>query len=132
MMKKYQQWALILVLTLAGEALAVAGGAPGQETGTVVDDKGQPVAGATVDIYHDASAMAPYMAQDFALKEHTTTDSKGGFTISTGAGVTLAVVKKEGLAPGWNMFAPVLGESSEPVVLSAPTTLAGTVVDEKG
>jgi len=131
-MKKTQKWILILGLALAGRALAADGGAPAQYTGTAVDDKGKPVAGAAVTCYQDASAVAAYAAQDFALKEQGVTDSKGGFSVSAGGGVTVAVVKKEGLAPGWKIFGAGAGEAGDPVVLTAPASLAGVVVDEKG
>jgi len=132
MMNRCQALALALGFALAGRAPAADGGAAGRYTGTAVDDKGQPVAGAAVACYQDASAVAACEAQDFALKEHGTTDSKGGFTVAAGEGVTIVAVKKEGLAPGWKFFTAWSGESSDPVVLTAPTILAGVVVDEKG
>jgi protocatechuate 3,4-dioxygenase beta subunit len=131
-MKTFQKWSFVLMFALAGPVRAGEGGGAGHYTGTVVDDKRQPVAGATVDCYQDASSPAAYTAWNFALKEHGTTDSKGGFSVSAGDRVTLVVVKKEGLAPGWKSFTSFSGESSAPVVLTTPTALAGVVVDETG
>ena len=131
-MQGFHKWVFILGLAAAGYARAADGGAAGHYTGTVVDDQGQPVAGASVECYQDASPVAAYTAQDFALKERGTTDSKGGFTVSAGEGVTIVVVKKEGLAPGWRTFASVLGDSSDPVVLTALATPARSEVDTNG
>jgi hypothetical protein len=131
-MKELKTWAFVLVFALAGQAYAADGGPPSHYTGTAVDDKGQPVAGATVECYQDSSPVSAYTAQDFALKERGTTDSKGGFSVSAGEGVTIVVVKKEGLAPGWRTFASVLGESSEPVVLTGLATPARSEVDTNG
>jgi protocatechuate 3,4-dioxygenase beta subunit len=151
-MKNFLQWVLLLALPVC--ALAADGGATGRYSGAAVDDQGRPVAGATVECYVDPSPVAAYTAQDFALKERGATDSKGGFTVPVGGGVTIVVVKKDGLAPGWRTFASVLDQSSDPVVLTgvasparsqvdadghlisysapAPYALAGRVVDENG
>ena len=93
-------WFVVLALALAGGARAADGGAPGHYSGKAVDEHGQPVAGATVECYVDSSPESFYTAQDFALKERGSTDSKGGFTVPIGGGVTTVVVRKEGLAPG--------------------------------
>ena len=100
--------------------------------GVVLDAKGAPVTGATVCCYRDPSAATATAALDFTLSEQTTTDSKGGFTVSSGIGVTVLVASKEGLAPAWKTLTPAMESLSEPLVLTAPTTLAGTVVDETG
>jgi hypothetical protein len=131
-LKSILKWLLVLALALAACARAADGGAPRRYSGTAVDDKGQPVAGATVECYVDSSPVASYTAQDFALKESGTTDSKGAFTVPIGGGVTIVVVKKEGLAPGWRTFASVLGESSDPVVLTALASPARSEVDRDG
>ena len=118
-----------VLLVLALSALVIR--APAAATGTVVDAKGQPVAGATVEFYRDTSAVT-FMSQDLVRKESATTDDKGAFSIAADSGVTVALVKKEGLAPGWKMFTFALGESEDPITLTAPAVLAGTVVDEAG
>lgn len=130
-MTRFQQWVFIFGLALAGQARAADGGAPGHYTGKAVDDQGRPVAGATVECYLDSSPAAAYTGRNFVLKERGTTDSEGGFAVSAGEGVAIVVVKKEGLAAGWRTFASVPGNSGDPVVLTAPTALAGLVVDEK-
>jgi hypothetical protein len=48
--------ALVLILALAGAAGAAEGGRPEIYTGTVQDEKGQPVAGATMDCFSYVSA----------------------------------------------------------------------------
>ncbi len=131
-MKHPGKWILVLALALAGGARGADGGAPGHYSGRAVDEHGQPVAGATVECYVDSSPASFYTAQDFALKERGTTDRKGGFTVSIGGGVTIVVVKKDGLAPGWRTFASVLDESTDPVVLTGLASPARSEVDANG
>jgi protocatechuate 3,4-dioxygenase beta subunit len=131
-MKNPGKWILVLALALAAGARAADGGTPGHCSGRAVDERGQPVAGATVECYVDSSPAGFYTAQDFALKERGTTDSKGGFTVPIGVGVTIVVVKKEGLAPGWRTFASVLEESTDPVVLTGLASPARSEVDTNG
>jgi protocatechuate 3,4-dioxygenase beta subunit len=50
-MKTFKVALLILALALANPARAADGGAPAFYSGTVVDEQGRPVAGATVDAY---------------------------------------------------------------------------------
>lgn len=130
LMKIFRNGVFILGLALAGHTRAAAGGAPANYTGKVVDERGQPLAGATVECYQDSSAETASTAQDFVLKERSTTDSKGGFGVAAGSRVTFVVVKKEGLAPGWKTWSSMLDDSPDPVILTAPTALAGSVVDE--
>ena len=100
----YKSGLLFWAFAMAVQARASDGSAPGHFTGRAVDDQGQPVAGAAVECYQDASQAGANTAQEFALKERGTTDSKGGFTVSAVGGTTIVVVKKEGLAPGWRTF----------------------------
>ena len=126
------RYVLALALALAAPVRAADGGAAGSYTGSAVDGQGRPVPGATVECYVDSSPVSFYTAQGFAVKDSGTTDSKGAFTVPIGGGVTIVVVKKEGLAPGWRTFASVLEESSDPVVLSALATPARSEVDANG
>ena len=130
-MKRFQKWILVGGLVLAGQARAADGGAPENYTGTVVDEQGRPVAGATVDclLSSDFDGFG-YRDREPALTQRTVTDSNGVFAVFSAPGATLAVVKKAGLATAWKTWSSGLPDSSEPLVLTAPTALAGVVVDE--
>jgi protocatechuate 3,4-dioxygenase beta subunit len=122
----------ILALALAAHARAADAGPPGYYTATVVDDQGRPVSGATVDSYYyiQSSGWFGYRDQEPEQTQHTVTDSNGVFVVLSSPGATLSVVKKAGLATAWKTWSDIIPDSSEPVVLSAPTSLAGTVLDE--
>jgi hypothetical protein len=133
--RRYAFWVLALALGLitltdaGNKAVAADAGPASQLSGTVVDEQGRPVADATVDCYH-YPARPGYLDGEPELEQRAVTDSNGAFTISSSAGKTLVVVRKAGLATGWKTWNPFLGDSSEPLVLTAPTALAGVVVDE--
>jgi protocatechuate 3,4-dioxygenase beta subunit len=130
-MKRTHTQGLILGLALAGLARGADGGAPESYAGTVVDDQGRPVAGATVDGYSYQSAEGfGYRDREPELTQRTVTDSNGAFAVFSAPGATLVVVKKAGLATAWKTWSARLGDSTDPVVLTAPTALAGVVVDE--
>jgi protocatechuate 3,4-dioxygenase beta subunit len=130
-MKTFQHSVLIVALALAAPARAADGGPPDYYTATVVDDQGRPVAGATVDCYYyQARQSFGYSGVEVELTQRTVTDSNGAFAVLSAPGATLAVVKKAGLATAWKTWFSLLENSSEPVVLSAPAALAGTVLDE--
>jgi protocatechuate 3,4-dioxygenase beta subunit len=131
-MKTLLTWTVVLAFAFSGRARAADSGPPDHYTGTAVDGQGRPVAGATVESYQDSSPAAANAAPDFALKERGVTGSNGSFTVSAGGGTTIVVLKKDGLAPAWSTFTPALGQSSQPLLLTAPTSLAGMVVDDKG
>lgn len=131
LMRRFEKWILIVGLALASQARAADGGAPEKYTGAVVDDNGRPVAGATVDCYCYQSGYGfDYRDREPALTQRTVTDSNGVFVVFSAPGATLAVVKKAGLATAWKTWSPPLADSSDPVVLTAPTALAGVVADE--
>ena len=119
------------MFALAGFGRAADGGAAANYTGLVVDEQGRPVAGAAVDCWHDESA-ASYGGQgrEAEFSQHTVTDLNGAFSVPFSQGKTLAVVKKAGLATGWKTWSSLLDDSSEPLVLTAPTVLAGVALDE--
>lgn len=130
-MKRLFRFAFILTLALAAPARAAVGGPPDYYTGSVVDDQGLPVPGATVDgYYYQPREWFGYGDRDLQLTQRTVTDSNGSFALLAAPGATLAVVKKAGLATAWKTWFSLLENSSEPVILSAPTALEGTVLDE--
>jgi hypothetical protein len=107
------------------------GPAPTPFSGTAVDGQGRPVAGADVDCYQYSSAMALFLPGKETL-EHTTTDSQGAFTFPVTEEGGIVVVKKTGLATAWKTRLFGQGGSTDPLVLSAPSTLTGRVVDQNG
>jgi protocatechuate 3,4-dioxygenase beta subunit len=133
-MKGLFKYALILGLALAAHARAADSGPPEYYIGTAVDDQGRPVAGAMVDCYYHPSyegfGSFRYGDDEPELIQRTVTDSNGVFAVLCAPGATLAVVKKAGLATAWKTWSSRYPDSSEPVVLTAPTALAGTVLDE--
>ena len=99
----------------------------------MVDDQGQPVPGATVDCYHYQSrAGFGYWDREPKLQQTTVTDGKGAFAVSASADTTLVVVKKPGLATAWKTWGTTIPDSTDPIVLTAPATLSGVVVDDNG
>ena len=109
---------------------------PGDEvathyTGTVVDDQGRPVAGATVECYRYPAAYGfGYRDHELVSGPTTQTDSQGTFAVAASRDTTLVVVKKPGLATAWKTWSNELEDSTDPIMLSAPSVLAGGVVDD--
>jgi protocatechuate 3,4-dioxygenase beta subunit len=120
------------LITLTGArngTVATEAGATAQLSGKVVDEQGRPVAGASVDCYrYQAGSGYPTVGEP-ELERRTATDSEGAFAVPSSRGATLIVVRKAGLATGWKTRNSLARGSSEPLVLTAPTTLAGVVVD---
>ena len=98
-------------------------------SGTVVDAQGNPVAGAAVDYYQ--LPMRPGAGFDWEAKQQVVTDSHGAFELSAIQGQCVLLVTKAGMAPGWRTLYSAQPETQK-IVLSAPATLAGTVVDDGG
>jgi protocatechuate 3,4-dioxygenase beta subunit len=128
-----------LVLILAVAALgclthAADNSMTSQYTGTVVDEKGQPVAGATVDCYQSQSrsGFGFWGDREPEFQQTTMTDGKGAFTVSASADTALVVVKKAGFATVWKNWRPQIPDSTAPIVLPAPATLSGVVMDDDG
>ncbi len=120
----------LITLTGAWDKTVAAEASPSpQVSGIVVDEQGRPVAGATVDCYHYQARPGYTTEGKPELERRTVTDSKGAFAVPSSRGTTLVVVKKAGLATGWKTWNSLLGVSPEPLVLTAPTGLAGVVVD---
>lgn len=128
-------WQTLFILAVAGlacHANAADNGATSQYSGTVVDEKGQAVEGATVDCYQypSSSGWFGYRDREPELQQTTLTDSHGAFAVSASQNTTLVVVKKPGLATAWKTFGNAIPDSTDPIVLTAPATLSGVVVDD--
>jgi protocatechuate 3,4-dioxygenase beta subunit len=132
MKRIWQIFFSLAVASLASQGLAAEGSDPTNYTGLVVDEKGQPVAGATVDCYQyrNPPIMMGSEFREPQLKQHTVTDAKGAFTVVASPDTTLVLVQKKGLAPAWKTWLSDGDDSAEPLVLTEPTTLSGVVVDE--
>ncbi|HEY5913467.1 MAG TPA: carboxypeptidase regulatory-like domain-containing protein [Verrucomicrobiae bacterium] len=95
--------------------------------GSVTDSKGNGIAGAVVGAYHFPE-QRPYPNPELLTNVITGVDGK--FEVNVPA-YSEFVVRKPGLAPGWRE-ARSFKTNELPIVLSAPTTLAGVVVDKAG
>ena len=122
----------ILFLAATGLLAQTNPGTTAQYTGTVVDDQGRPVPGAAVDCYqYQSRARFGYWDREPELQQTTLTDGKGAFAVSASADTkTLVVVKKAGLATVWKTWSPEIPDSTDPIVLTAPATLSGRVMDD--
>jgi uncharacterized GH25 family protein len=123
----------VLFLAATGLMAQTNSDSTAQYTGTVVDDQGRPVPGAEVDCYEYQNPPV-MMGREFRqpeLKQHTVTDAKGAFAVASSPMTIFVLVKKTGLAPAWKTW-PSGDDSSEPLVLAAPTTLSGVVTNESG
>lgn len=125
---------LSLLVAVVLHARAADVDAARQYTGTVVDDKGQPVAGATVDCYQSQSrsGFGFWGDREPEFQQTTVTDGKGVFSVSASADAALVVIKKAGLATVWKNWRPQIPDSTDPIVLTAPATLSGVVTDNAG
>jgi protocatechuate 3,4-dioxygenase beta subunit len=107
-------------------------------SGTVVDEQGRPVTDATVACYHYQIPAIPLpfgrLDEEPESKPPTRTDASGRFAVPASRAATLVVVKAPGLATTWKTWTPFStpDDSSEPLALSAPSSLTGVVVDENG
>jgi len=124
---------LVFALTILCAAISLAQSNV-KYAGTVVDAQHRPVAGATVDSYY-SPAQARFAAwganESSEFQQQLLTDSNGAFVVSSSPGTTLVVVKKAGFAPVWYNWTPGSEATHPSMILSPPTTLAGTVLDEK-
>ena len=101
--------------------------------GTVVDAEGHPLAGATVEYWHDEGN--PFQAAGMKLKKQVTTETNGAFQFQVSPGSGFLLARKPGLAPGWIHFGQPFAsgpETEEKLVLAPPAALAGIVADEAG
>ena len=125
---------LAILLVVSIQAVAAEAGGGVNYSATVVDEKGQPVEGAVVDYYYDPAPDGDAREGGFEplleIAGHTETDDHGRFTVSMSPGMVTAVVKKTGLATTWRTWAALEDAPLEPMVMTAPTILAGVVRDE--
>ena len=127
---------LVLLCWLAVTAAALAD-EPTQITctGTVVDEQGQPLAGATVTAYRRARDDDTVFGQ---LKKMATAQTPPDGTFSFEFVITerfasgFVVAMKEGLAMGWGNWQTREPDCSFDLKLGPPKVLAGKVVDENG
>src|ERR1700743_1049948 len=104
-MKLFHQLTLWLIAALALQSRADTTTTI-KISGTVVDGKGSPVAGAGVDYYHFPAPRAVGLP-DLEAKQHAITDDKGAFAFSVSDGAATVVVKKAGLGSGWQTWQAV-------------------------
>jgi len=101
---------------------------------TVQDEQGRPVPGAAIEYYQyfQGSSWARQSILE-NVKGKGLTDSKGELKLTAlpNRG-NLIVARKSGFASSWKMWPYAKEDFSEPLVLSAPTSLSGVVVDENG
>jgi protocatechuate 3,4-dioxygenase beta subunit len=128
-MNTLQKFSLLAALALAFSLRAATNDAA-KFSGTVLDAQGNPVAGATVDLYQYPSRAGSRWV-DLEAKQRAVTDGQGAFELSVFNGQGLALVTKAGAAPGWRVWynAP---EEPQKIVLSSSSILAGVVVDNAG
>lgn len=120
--------AAVLALTLSASAQTAANR---DFTAKVVDSKGQPVSGATVEVYESRSAQL-LNGPDMDMKQRATTDSSGSFKVVPPITGTI-IVTKPGFAAAWRTQMASQGVmDASPFVLASPSSLAGIVVDEHG
>ena len=132
---------LIAITILAGVSMQIQGfgaaaSAGDQVTfsGMVVDVQGRPVAGATVGFYEIDSGGLRLSYTVKTLHEFVT-GAAGTFSydvpMSSDYQSVIVLARKQGLAIGW-AFWPRRGDRQYDIVLGAPKTLGGIVVDEDG
>ena len=99
-------------------------------SGTVVDAEGRPVTDAVVESYQRVGDISLGRG-DMELKQRVTTGTNGAFEFSLPRAATVLLARKPGVAPAWKEYwNPTKDVSEERLVVTAPTTLAGVVVDE--
>jgi PGF-CTERM protein len=94
---------------------------PGTITGTVVDENGDPISGATVDVWGPSAGQ-------------TTTDAGGNYSLTVGAGEYAVEIRAKGYPPRIVRGVSVNVSETETVdaTLRQPGFVTGTVVDAQG
>ena len=129
-MKTLQQFVLAMSVALALGAHAQTN-ATFRMAGKILDAAGQPIAGATVEAYELGSGG--YDANNsLEAQQPDTTAADGAFAVQVSRG-SVVVARKAGLAPAWfqawNLQQDLVDRQ---LTLTAPTNLAGVVMDETG
>ena len=133
MMKTFWKFSQLLALTLAFSFNFHMCAAPSEAvklSGTVVDGAGSPVAGATVAGYQYPTRPGAGML-DLEGGQKSVTDGQGAFELKTFQGQGIVLVTKAGFAPVWRTAFAASPETQK-IVLTAPSALAGVVVDAAG
>ncbi len=122
-----------IVLAMFASSLAAQPAADATYAGKVVDDKGQPLAGAKVNCY----AAVPDAVARFTIQElgAATTGADGKFTFSPKALKAMAVIvtaRKEALSWAWFDWSNRQPGEEATLMLGKPVGLSGVVVDEAG
>lgn len=125
---------LARVVQKSSAPAAVATSAAPAETlryaGLVVDAAGQPVAGAQVEFYQPKRSR-PTGSADLKPLQTVTTGTNGQFEFQGARSNTVLFARKAGLAPAWiQIWNPTKDMTAERLVVTAPTNLAGIVVDD--
>lgn len=130
-MKTLRSFALALSFTLALSLHAQTNTPPAfRLTGKVVDADGRPVAGAIV-VRSERRVSHLLGDEGFAEKERVTTSVDGAFELALPSVNSQVLARKPGLVPAWSQYwNPTQDLTNEVLVMAAPTTLAGIVVDE--
>jgi protocatechuate 3,4-dioxygenase beta subunit len=129
-MKTLQKIALVFVAALVFHAWAATTESV-TLSGTVVDRQGKPIPDAAVECY-DFPARVIGAIPEVESTHKTTTDEKGAFQFSVPNGAVMVVAKKAGFGSGWKTWQSIPTGSADPLVLTAPSSIAGVVVTEKG
>jgi protocatechuate 3,4-dioxygenase beta subunit len=121
----------LIIPILAANAMAASTNAPFHFGGRVIESDGRPVAGATVALYAYGEGYPLHPAADLELRQQVTTEADGSFTLPLPRASALFVARKTGLAPAWRQSWNARRDlTDQQLVLSAPSALAGVVVDE--
>jgi hypothetical protein len=103
-------------------------------SGTVVDAEGLPVAGALIESYQQTE-LGQFIPPIMEVKQRATTQADGTFELHASRAAPFPmtlVARKSGLAVAWKevYWNLTTNLTEERLVLTRPTTLVGTVVDE--
>src|ERR1039458_9805533 len=119
------------VVQRVSDTRAKADATPLKISGTITDSAGNPVAGATVEYWrYEGNGFQP---SEPKLGKQITTGTDGAFGIQASHDPGFLLARKPGMAPGWsqlNQGFNRIRETGNHIVLTAPGTLAGVVVDE--
>src|SRR5512133_1636061 len=125
---------LLAVISLAPGAVQTGSAAETQEklryAGTVVDASGQPVPGATVELYQFDQGLMINNPDDLKPAQTATSGTNGAFEFRAPGRATFIFASKTGLAPAWCSSWNGTSELDEQLMLTPPGTIQGVLVDE--